>query len=643
MNPILQVFYSILSGLSLSLALPNEFYDFGNPFIVFFSIIPFYLAIRNSKNYLYSFINGFIFTCTTHLASSFWLAYFKDFAALTLGASAFGTGLIGAFLALFMYLPFSDLKNKNELNKYCLHVKFFDSLTFRILYFASLYTLYEWVKSCGFLGYPWGTLSCAIFKFPEFMQIASITGTYGITFLIMLVNCLLAELFLFFETNHRHNVQGRSNLIIISRLTAVLYVISLTFGFITYHKKLNPQKTLTTIVVQQNSDPWKEVSDDPSILVSENLAEEQIQKLKEEGKSAQLIVWSEGTLRRKFPNSYNHYKKSPEEKPLVTFVKENKVPLLTGGSYVKSYDKGIYFNAAVIFDKDGNYRGIYGKNHLVPFAEAIPGMEIPAVKNFMKKVIGISAGWTPGDQYTLFDIPCSYAENYKLPAYKEINLLQPYEEQKKQEEKQPVVKIATPICFDDSFPDIMRPLFLGGTELFINLTDDSWSLTNSAEYQHFVVASYRAIEYRTTMIRSCNAGYSVVLNPQGKVIADLPLFEKTAMSYDVPVYEHKITTYARFGNWLPWLLFILFLAFAVYSALTFQKYDYIQPEVALWKKNLQKKREILLKDNSKDKKTRKSSNSKKDKKSKKSDEEKLKEKKNSKKSDKKKKDSKKKK
>ena len=141
----------------------------------------------------------------------------------------------------------------------------------------------------------------------------------------------------------------------------------------------------------------------------------------------------------------------------------------------------------------------------------------------------------------------------------------------------------------------MRPLYLNGAELFVNLTDDSWSKKRSSEIQHFVIASYRAIEYRTTLVRSCNAGYSVVINPAGKIIAEMPLFEQASINVDVPVFERKMTTYARFGNWLPYSSIVFLVLFAVYYFFSFEKTDYIKSERKIKfnkdsKKNKKKKR-----------------------------------------------------
>ena len=113
------------------------------------------------------------------------------------------------------------------------------------------------------------------------------------------------------------------------------------------------------------------------------------------------------------------------------------------------------------------------------------------------------------------------------------------------------MRISTPICFDDAFPDVCRPLAANGSEVFMNITDDSWSKTKSSEYQHFVISAFRAIELRTTLVRSTNSGYSAVIDARGNVLSDMPLFEEAALFCKVPVYKKQETVYLRFGNWLP--------------------------------------------------------------------------------------------
>lgn len=597
MISILQVFYSVFSGALLATAIPNEIYLLGCPIFSFVALIPYYLAITKAKNYKQAFFLGFVQSITTHFISSFWLAYFKEFALFTLGASAFGTGLIGGLFALCLYIPFSTSNHQNKLNANSLNLKWIELSSFKIIYFAAIYTLYEWGKSSGFLGYPWGTISSTMFKFPILTQIADITGVYGITFIVALFNSIIAEIFIYFNDNKTIKTNRFNSILLAANLFSVLFVLSIIYGLYQYNKTREPEKYLNTILVQQNSNPWDNTSDKDTILLSEDLTKREIDKLSENDEIPQLVVWSEGCLLTSFPYGAQHYTYYPSDNPLAKFVRNSNVPFIFGGSFVRNKAEKKVFNASILYDENGKYRGIYGKNHLVPFAEALPFAENLKFRNFLEKILGISAGWSPGDQYVLFEIPCSITSKLKLPQVELISLKETYEEQNIRKEKLKTVKISTPICYDDAFTDIMRPLFLNGTELFVNITDDSWSLKKSSETQHFVIASYRAIEYRTTLVRSANSGYSAVVSPTGKILKDMPLFEATATNFNIPIYSRTITTYARFGNWFPFFIIIFLFSVSIYTALTFTSSDYIPSE-----RKLKKKSKKHSKKNSKNKK-----------------------------------------
>lgn len=566
MSQILQVFYVIFSACLLALSLPNELLHFGSPLLGFIALIPFYISYNSFKSYKQAFLLSALHGLITHLLSSFWLAHFKEYAAITLGASAFGTALIQGLVGLFYFLPFAKTKKLSTLYEYSSNQFTYD-VSFKIIWFISIYVLWEWVKSCGFLGYPWGTISTSMYKFKILTQIADVTGTYGITYICAFFSAVIAQGLLLITNIHKSS--NPKNIIssykTVSKLCAILLLISFTYGTYQYYKTRKPVKYLSTVLVQQNADPWKQSSDNETILLSQKLTEEKIKEVENRGKSVDLVVWSEGCLKYPFPDSEAHYRYFPSERPLLKFIKEMDVPFLLGGSFKKDAENRKYMNAALLFDDDGNFRGAYGKNHLVPLAEAIPFADVPFIGNIIKKILGFSAGWTPGDQYVLFEIKGHNPTNKILPATKTISLKQSYKEQQKQEKEKPYVKISAPICFDDSFPDVCRPLIKAGTELFVNITDDSWSQKKSAEYQHFVVASYRSIETRTTMVRSTNSGYSVVLNPTGKIIHDMPLFEATSSFVQIPVYESRYTTYTIFGNWLPKLIILFVLIESIYQ------------------------------------------------------------------------------
>ncbi len=582
MSRILQVFCILFSAVILSLGIPNELYHLGSPFFGLISLVPFYLAYSEIRSYRESFLYPALHALTVHLLSSFWLAFFKDFAAFTLGASAFGTALIAGLTGLFYFLPFSS-KTEKQLLEDDSTCKNAGSVSIRILWFAAVYTVYEWVKSSGFIAYPWGTVSSTMFHWKAFIQIADITGTYGITFMSAFFAAVLAEGFRLYYTIRCH-AESRWIAAQYARTAlcaSTMLILCFSYGIFRLVQPLRVQKTLNAILVQQNADPWKQQTDNDSILVSQRLTKEALDNAKSEGKNIDLVVWSEGCLKYYYPIAENHYKHYPLEKPLTKFIKECSVPFVLGGSYMIKLENGRrLYNCAFLFDRDGEFRGYYGKNHLVPLAECIPFSTIPAVADFLKRIIHISAGFNPGDQYTLFEIQGNWPEKRYLPESDVISLRNTKTYDTAARSSRPYVKISTPICFDDSFPDVCRPLKKHGAELFVNITDDSWSRTKSAEYQHFVISSFRTIEYRTAMARSCNSGYSVVLDAKGNIINDQPLFEESAMTVEIPVYENKSTVYLRLGNWLPKLIALIILLTAVYFYMNFNAKDTVPSERA---------------------------------------------------------------
>lgn len=604
MKTNLQVFfYAVLSSILLSCAIPNEIFSFGQPILAFLSLICFYHAVKHTQNYREAFFCGFTQTFITHILSSFWLAYFKDFALFTLGASAIGTGLIGGMFGFLFHIPYAENHSKNILNKYALYKPFYKNSFFRPLYFAVVWTSYEWFKSSGFLGYPWGTVSSAMYRFSILTQIADLTGTYGISFFTAYTSSVLAEFFFCNErlfSDFKNFAKPKKNftseyffsaelsLVFVAVLSALIFV----YGSYQRNKERTIKKTLTAILVQQNSDPWKMASDYDSILVSQRLTTEKLRELSEQGKECNLIVWSEGCLRRAFPYAINHYREFPSESPLIPFIADCGTPMICGGIYARNSEKMQYMNVAHMFDSYGRYRGYYAKNHLVPFAEVIPFTEIPAVEKILKKVVGISAGYLPGDKYVCFEVPCSDASDGNSGAYKLIDVSEPFGNS---DDKKTTVKFAVPICFDDAFTDIMRPLFKGGAELFVNISDDSWSLKKSSEIQHFVIASYRAIEYRTTLVRSTNAGYSAIVTPDGRITADEPLFEESALAAEIPVYEHKETLYSLLGNYFPYACLFFIAAYCLIFRMNFLQSDYIPSERKIRKSKKSRKNKKKLK------------------------------------------------
>ncbi len=550
MKRILQVFCAVFSGLLLAAAIPNAFLTYGSPVIGMAALVPLYIALSNAGSYRWAALLCAIDAFTAHLASSWWLANFKDFAGFTLGASAVGTGCIQAVAGLILYMPFSlDADRIPGHNAFC-RDGFMNADGFKALWFASAYTLYEWLKSTGFLAYPWGTLPMTAFNSKPIIQTADIFGTYGITFLFALTSAAIVQFIRnndFTEWKQKKIHAGNTE-----KAALLIFLIFNAYGLAKYHEKRIPEKILNAVLVQQDQDPWKLADDTKSIEISKSLTVKGIKDFHERGIEPDLIVWTEGVLRFPFPQSYARYISIPEEEPLISFIMNTKIPFVIGAPYTLDYENRKYCNSAILFDRYGSMRGFYGKRHLVPFAEVVPGMDYQWVRKAMTRIIGFSNCWTPGPSTAVFDIPAKYSPDIKTEL-QVIDISRPYAGPDATSEtlagKKTSIRLSFPICFEDAFPDICADLYKAGTEIFMNITDDSWSLTEVAEYQHFVVACYRAIEFRTTFVRATNAGVTAVIDPAGKITDSLPLFVQDALSVQIPSYRRTDTVYAEYTDW----------------------------------------------------------------------------------------------
>lgn len=565
---ILQVFCALFSGIIQGAAIPNELLLHGSPLLALLSVVPLYISLYNAKTYKESFLLFALQTLTVHLISSFWLAQFRDFAVFTLGASAIGTACEGGIVGIIFHaLP--SLRTRTKVlgeeagTAACAPAA-------RILWFSACMLAYEWFKSVGFLAYPWGTLFLAATKWKFFTQIASITGIWGITCIYALAGAVIGE-GLFLLSGRTISEASSCSYRAAARFTAAIWGLSALYGTYQLLIPRQEEKTIHTVAVQQNMDPW-EGGEEKSLEVSMRLTEEAVREVREKGQEVDLVLWSEGVLERSFPDARFHYMHSPEGESLSDFIKRMGAPFVIGGQTRVHRARRRYCNSAIFFDKAGTYAGFYSKIHLVPFAEDIPFDDNPLVQTLMEQMVGFSAGWTPGWQYTLFRVPAGNRKYLDCPVeYKrqsspivslsteglsDSTVTEAFTEGG-QDNPDNFVTFSVPICFEDAFADVCTPLFKLGSEVFMNITNDAWSHTASAEYQHFAIASYLAIEYRTTLVRAANSGYTVVLDPAGRILADLPLFTEAALSYPVPVYVHKETVYSLLGDWLPYTVFVL--------------------------------------------------------------------------------------
>ncbi|GAB1481309.1 hypothetical protein MASR2M78_01240 [Treponema sp.] len=156
---IMSFIATLLSSVLLSLALPNEIVPYGLAILGFFCLAPYFAALQKSKSKKHAALLGALFGSLSHALSSYWLYFFQDYAVWTIGATSVAYAFLHAILAVFLrHLS----QNKHR----------FCSPALRPILLAAAWTVWEWLKSIGFLGYPWGLLPYSVNDVPFLIQIS---------------------------------------------------------------------------------------------------------------------------------------------------------------------------------------------------------------------------------------------------------------------------------------------------------------------------------------------------------------------------------------------------------------------------------------------------------------------------------------
>jgi len=531
----------IVSAIAFPLALPNEFFPFGNFFIGLICLIPYYFALTKTRTIGSASLAGIIFGAISTILANYWLMFYGEFSLWTLGGVT--VGYIG-YNALFAPYLWYFLRSPDR---------------YRPFLFAASWAAYEYLKSVGYLGYPWGLSAYPAGDILPLIQFVDITGVWGLSFLMVLVNALFAEFIMYSTNSHvcpaaikkrygniklritRLYKRGerRNTLIRQTSIMLILFISVISYGFIRLGDEIPVRKKVDVVLVQQNSDSWIRGNELETIKTAQDLSRKGIEELPEK---PDMIVWSETTLPWDYRMHKDYYKQKPENDPLIDFIKEINTYLVTGATVVIDPKSGDAMNGVILLSPEGTIIDYYGKQHPVPFAEHIPFWEFEPVQRFFREAVGLYSTWTIGDKYTLFSVPVNGRKE---------------------------VIFGTPICFEDAFAYLCRNFVLKGAEILVNLTNNSWSKTNSAQVQHFVAARFRAVENKRLLLRSTNSGFTSVVDPWARIIHHIPMFTEEYLSVEIPVYrENRFTVYTLLGDYFPLLLFSIL---AIYLILSLRK------------------------------------------------------------------------
>jgi apolipoprotein N-acyltransferase len=366
----------------------------------------------------------------------------------------------------------------------------------RIVGTASLWTVFEWLRGQGAFGFPWGMLGHSQSPWLGLIQIASLTGVPGLTFLLVLHNAAWAE---FFRWESPFKIRICYPLAVGLLLAAMLWVGG---GL---NKPESGQRIKVAVVQPSYREPgWEDVIEGWSeIDVTRYLALLKQMILAAAEKKPDLIILPESAL----PLALN------QEPWLQAWVRESaretSARLLLGAIYQTERE----YNAAYLFSPRGEPAGRYDKVQLVPFGEYVPGRN-----------------WLPGLQYY------PIRENDLAPGKSFAPLAAGS------------CRLGVSICFESIFSHISRASVRRGANLLAVITNDGWFKRTAAPAQHQQIAVFRAVENRRWLGRATTTGISCFISPRGKIKRKLDLY-RSGFLLQTLALETGETFYRRHGDW----------------------------------------------------------------------------------------------
>ena len=509
-----------VSAIAVPLALPNELAPLGNPLLGPLCIAPLLVSIYRCRSYAQAARAAILFAAVATALSYYWLLYFRDFAVWTLGGTVAGYALFGAMLGPVLR---GVAIAAGRLRPYAV---------------ACAWTVYEFLRSSGFLGFPWGLIAYPVNTITPLIQFTALTGVWGLSLLMALANAAIAE----GAEGALHPWRRQPTRAYL--MVAVLAAGALGYGFLRLGTAPSGESvegraaTIEVALIQHDRDPWADGDDDGSIRTLMRLTRQALADGQPD-----LIVWSETALRRPPVGDYAAvFERIPAGDPLASFLRGLNAHLITGAPAILGTDPWQWSNASFLVGPQASRSDRYRKQQLVPFAERVPFYEVGFMRRFYRSAVGIGGGWTAGDRPTVFTIATRSGRD---------------------------VRLSTPICFEDAFPALNRRFVRAGAELLINLTNDSWSQTVSAETQHLVAARFRSVETGRPLLRATNGGVTAALDVYGRVLEGsvLPPFEAGAALVTLHLPATPATTpYVRFGDYLPVALIVVLLILLIRHA-----------------------------------------------------------------------------
>jgi apolipoprotein N-acyltransferase len=375
-----------------------------------------------------------------------------------------------------------------------------------VLLAPALWVSLEYLRGhAGFLSLPWMLLGHSQYRHPVLLQITSITGAYGLSFLIVLVNVALSDLCRQRPRSWR-TIPG--SVVLATATSAVVLV----HGAVVLSGD-TPVEQLRVAAIQGNvpqNVKWDAAYRETALKRHADLTRQAARE------RPALIVWPETAV----PGDVDHDPRVA--RPVRQLAVETGIPLLVGSSEHAKFTRRElgtrFFNSMMLVTPDGRIADIYRKIRLVPFGEYEPLAGIVTWPAAIASSMGNSAA---GDRLTIFSVAG--------------------------------VPLASTICWENIFPDLFRQFVRAGARVVVNATNEAWFHDSGAPRQFLAISVFRAAENRVAVLRVANTGISALIDPYGRIIDRLrgadgrDVFVAGVLVAAMPV-SRVTTAYTSFGD-----------------------------------------------------------------------------------------------
>ncbi len=483
---------ALLSGALLALSFPR----YGHPAFAWIALVPLLVALswpalsvvegKGPAPARRAFLLGLITGVVYFVGTIYWTgAVLRTFGGLASPLAMLAMLLLALYLALFP-----------ALTALVLH-RLLRGIGLRALLLApAVWVATEYLRGYLFGGFPWVPLGNSQVTLLPVAQLASVLGVYGLSALVAFVNGSLAYVLL---------ARGRARIAAGAAAALTLAAVGGWGAWRVADGRLTREGTPLRIgLIQGNiaqEDKWNP-GEAPRIFTTYiAMTRDAVRR------GAEFVVWPESSTPFMFEEDV------AGAAALRALARDVQVPILFGSDQVdRSGDVIRLYNAAFLLTPKGETGAVYRKIHLVPFGEYIPFKQwlyfvSPLVERLAEFAPGTSAVTLPVGEHA----------------------------------------ITTAICYEVVYPSLIRDAVLAGSQLLTTITNDAWYGQSSAPYQHFELASMRAIEQGRYLARAANTGISGIVDPYGRVITRSGIFEQAGLVGDARILSGP-TIYAQVGD-----------------------------------------------------------------------------------------------